>query len=80
MSNNQLTSIIERVERMEAEIRDMQEDRKQIYTEAKGNGFDPKIIRKLVAVRRKKIEAVREEGELMRLYADQIGMQLFLPV
>ena len=80
MSNNQLTSIIERVERMEAEIRDMQEDRKQIYTEAKSNGFDPKIIRKLVSVRRKKIEAVREEGELMRLYADQIGMQLFLPV
>ncbi len=80
MSNSQLTSIIERVERMEAEIRDMQEDRKQIYIEAKGNGFDPKIIRKLVAVRRKKAEAVQAEGELMRLYADQIGMQLFLPV
>lgn len=78
MSNNQLTSIIERVERMEAEIRDMQEDRKQIYIEAKGNGFDPKIIRKLVAVRRKKIEAVREESELLRTYADQIGMQLDL--
>jgi len=75
MENNQLKAIVERIERVEEELRASQEDRKEIYIEAKGNGFDPKIIKKLVAIRKKKAEAVREESEIMRLYAEQLGMQ-----
>jgi len=75
MENNQLKSIVERVENIEQEIRERQEDRKEIYIEAKSNGFDPKIIKKLVAIRRKRAEAVKEEAEIMRLYAEQLGMQ-----
>lgn len=73
--NNQLKSIVERVENVESDIRDRQEDRKQIYLESKSNGFDPKIIRKLVAARRKKAEAIKAENELLATYADALGMQ-----
>jgi len=75
MENNQLKAFIDRIENVEAELRDRQEDRKEIYLEAKGNGFDPKIMKKLVATRRKKAEAVKEESAILRLYAEQLGMQ-----
>lgn len=78
MSNNQLTALVERIERVESDIRDRQEDRKQIYIESKSAGFDPKIIRKLVSIRRKKEQAIQEESELLRSYAEQLGMQLDL--
>ena len=73
--NNQLKSIVERIERLEEEKRAIADDVKQVYAESKGNGFDAKIIRKLVSVRRKKAEAVREENELLATYADALGMQ-----
>jgi uncharacterized protein (UPF0335 family) len=78
MENNQLKAFIDRIENVEAELRDRQEDRKEIYLEAKGNGFDPKIIKKLVATRKaflKNADAVREESAILRLYAEQLGMQ-----
>lgn len=62
MSNNQLTALVERIENVESDIRDRQEDRKQIYLEAKSGSFDPKIIRKLVSIRRKKEQAIQEES------------------
>lgn len=73
--NNQLKSFVQRVETIEAEIRDRQEDRKEIYQEIKSAGFDQKIVRKLVSVRRKKAEAVAEENEILRVYAEALGMQ-----
>lgn len=73
--NNQLKSFVERVENVEAEIRDRQEDRKAIYQEMKSAGFDQRIVRKLVSVRRKKAQAVAEENELLRVYAESLGMQ-----
>ena len=50
-----------------------QEARKEIYSEAKSVGFDPKIVRKIVAARKKAADARREENELLSLYADAIG-------
>jgi len=71
----QLRALIERIERLEEEKRAMSEDIKEIYAEAKGTGYEPKIIRKLVSIRRKKAEAVKEEAELLSIYADALGMQ-----
>lgn len=48
---------------------------KEVYAEARGTGFDAKIMRKIVAVRRKKADAVKEENEIFALYAAQLGMQ-----
>ena len=70
-----LKAYVERIERLEEEKRAMAEDIKEVYSEAKGTGYDAKIIRKLVTIRRKKAEAVREEAELLAVYADALGMQ-----
>ena len=77
---NQLMAFIERIETVETEIRERGEDKKEIYSELKGNGFDPKIVRKIVAVSRKAEDARREESELMSLYLDALGMQGVLPL
>ncbi len=73
VNGDQLRQLIDRVEHVEATIREEQEARKEIYSEAKSVGFDPKIIRKIVAARKKAADARREENELLSLYADAIG-------
>jgi uncharacterized protein (UPF0335 family) len=73
ITNNQLQSVIERVERMEAEKAAVAEDIKQIYLEAKGNGFDTKIIRKIVAMRKKSAEEREAERAMIELYLGQLS-------
>jgi len=73
ITNNQLQSVIERVERMEAEKAAVAEDIKQIYLEAKGNGFDTKIIRKIVAIRKKSAEEREAERAMIELYLGQLS-------
>lgn len=60
----QLRSIIERVETFESEKADITEDIKQVFAEAKGNGFDTKTIKKIIALR-KLDDAERQEAEAM---------------
>lgn len=75
MTNNQLKAYVERIERLEADKADLAEDIKQVYSEAKGSGFDVKILRKVIAIR-KKPEAERSEEEaLLETYMKQLGMQ-----
>lgn len=64
MQNNQLKSIIERIERLEEEKAAITSDIKDVLLEAKGNGFEPKIIRKVIALRRMD-PAEREQLNLM---------------
>ncbi|QCO05461.1 DUF2312 domain-containing protein [Azospirillum argentinense] len=65
---DRLKSFIERIERVEEEKRGLSEDIKEIYSEAKGTGFDTKIIRKVIA-RRKLDRADRQEQDnLLELY------------
>lgn len=66
------------IERLEEEKRALAEDVKCVYAEANSNGFDVKIIRKIVAMRRKDSNVVKEEMEMLSLYADAIGLQLRL--
>ena len=73
ITNNQLQSVIERVERMEAEKAAVAEDIKQIYLEAKGNGFDTKIIRKIVALRKRTVEEREAEQAMIELYLGQLS-------
>lgn len=70
----QLRSIIERIERLEEEKKTIADDIKEVYAEAKGNGFDTKTLRKVVTLR-KKDQAEREEEEAMLdLYMGALGM------
>jgi uncharacterized protein (UPF0335 family) len=73
ITNNQLQSVIERIERMEVEKAAVAEDIKQIYLEAKGNGFDTKIIRKIVAMRKRTAEEREAERAMIELYLGQLS-------
>ncbi len=70
----QLKSIIERVERLEEEKKEVADQIKEIYAEAKANGFDAKTIRKVVNLRKKPTEERQEEEALLDLYLSALGM------
>ena len=73
-----LRAFVERIETVEIEIKERQEDRKEIYAEASGSGYSAKIMRKIVAARRKAEDARKEEAELMRIYAEALQLDLGL--
>jgi uncharacterized protein (UPF0335 family) len=72
-----LRSLVERVEKLEEEKKSLTSDIGEIYAEAKGDGFDVKIIRKLVTMRRLEKEVLEEQQQLIELYADALGMDCF---
>lgn len=74
ISGNRLKSFIERVERLEDEKKALAEDIRDVYAEAKSTGFEPKIMRKIVSLRKANLEKRREEQELLDLYMAAIGM------
>lgn len=69
-----LRSIIERIERLEEERRALAGDIRDIYTEAKSAGFDIKVIRQLIAIRRKEPAEVEEQETLLDLYRRALSM------
>ena len=80
MTNNQITSIVQRIERLEDEKSQIAEDIKEVYKEAKGNGFDPKIIKKVVSLRKMDAAKRLEEQQLIATYMDALGMLADTPL
>ena len=80
MTNNQLRAIVERIERLEEEKAALAADIKDVYLEAKGGGFDPKIIKKLIAMRRQDAGKIAEEQALIATYMDALGMLADTPL
>lgn len=78
--NNQLASIVERIEKLEAEKAAISEDIKGVFAEAKGNGFDPKILKQVIALRKKDASKRREEQEILAVYMDALGMLAGTPL
>jgi uncharacterized protein (UPF0335 family) len=70
----QLKSFIERIERLEDEKRALGEDIKEVYAEARGSGFDPKIMRQLIKIRRMDKDDHDEQEILLDLYKRALGM------
>ena len=64
VAGDQLRMIVERIEHVEEEIRELTEAKKEIYLEAKGNGFDVKVLREVIKVR-KQDQKEREEHETL---------------
>jgi len=80
VDSGQLCSFVERIERVEKSIRDEQEARKEIYAEINSLGFDAKVIRHIVKMRRED-KAVREEFEaLLELYLTALGQLAETPL
>ena len=71
---NHLQSIVERIEHVERKIADEQEVRREIYAEAKSVGFDPRMIRKAVAMRKQDRAKREEEQAILELYLNALGM------
>ena len=80
MTNNQIKAFIERVEKMEEEKAAIATDISEIYKEAKSNGFDVKIIRKIVAMRKKDANKLAEEQAIMDTYLAALGMLADTPL
>lgn len=74
ISGERLGSFIERIENLEQRKDAITEDIKEVYLEAKGTGFDTKIIRQIVRLRKIELEKRRESDELLELYKAAIGM------
>ena len=72
-AQGQLKSIIERIERLEQEKSEIAEQIKEVFAEAKGNGFDVKIIRKVVRIRKQDRAKRQEEEAILDLYLAAIG-------
>jgi uncharacterized protein (UPF0335 family) len=69
-----LLAFIERIERLEEDKKQVSEDIKDVYAEAKGTGYDVKIIRKIVSIRKQDKDKRREEEEILSLYMSALGM------
>jgi uncharacterized protein (UPF0335 family) len=72
-AQTQLKTIIERVERLEEDKAAVMADLKEVYGEAKGNGFDTKILRKVIRLRKQDKAKRQEEEALIDLYLAAIG-------
>jgi uncharacterized protein (UPF0335 family) len=76
----QLESFISRIELLNQEKDNITTDIKEVYAEAKASGFDDKIMRKIVILRKKSKEDLTEEQILLNIYAKAVGLQLNLDV
>lgn len=71
---DQLKSIIERIERLDEEARSLNDDRKDVLSEAKANGFDTRVIKRIVADRRQDRDSRMEFEAVYELYKQALGM------
>lgn len=74
ISAQRLKSFIERIERLEEEKKAMSADVREVYSEAKSSGFDTKIMRKVISLRRLDAAERQEQEALLQVYIDAIGM------
>jgi uncharacterized protein (UPF0335 family) len=71
---DRLRSIVERIERLEEERKALASDIKDIYAEAKSAGFDPKVLRQLIRIRKQEAADVEEQETLLDVYRRALGM------
>jgi len=70
---DQLRTIVERIEHIEQEISELNEGKREIYQEAKSNGFDPKFLREIVRLRKQDQKEREEHESLLELYLKAIN-------
>ena len=71
---DELRSFIERIERLDAEKKDIADQQKEVMAEAKSRGYDTKVMRKLVTMRKKDPQEISEEEAVLELYREALGM------
>jgi uncharacterized protein (UPF0335 family) len=71
---DELRQFIERYEQLEAEKKDVTEQQKELMAEAKGRGYDTKVMRKVIALRKRKPDEIAEEEAVLEMYKAALGM------
>ncbi len=71
---DELRQFVERIERLDAEKKDIAEQQKEVLSEAKGRGYDTKVLRKLVAMRKRDANDLAEEEAVLDMYKEALGM------
>jgi uncharacterized protein (UPF0335 family) len=71
---DRLRSLVERIERLEEERKALGSDIKDIYQEAKSAGFDPKVLRQLIRIRKQEAAEVEEQETMLDIYRRALGM------
>jgi uncharacterized protein (UPF0335 family) len=71
----ELRQFIERVERLEEEVKAINDDKAEVYGEAKGRGYDVKTIKRVIAIRRKDRDLRLEEDAMLELYLTALGIE-----
>lgn len=74
VAQDQLRSFVERIERLEEEKKTIADDIKDVYAEAKGNGFDTKVLRKVISLRKQDQNERAEQDAILDLYLQALGM------
>ncbi|MEN8894110.1 DUF2312 domain-containing protein [Planktotalea arctica] len=72
---DELRQFIERLERLDQEKKDLAEQSKEVMAEAKGRGYDTKVIRKVIALRKREPDDIAEEEAVLEMYKEALGMQ-----
>ncbi len=71
---DELRQFIERYEQLDSEKKDVSEQQKELMAEAKGRGYDTKVMRKVIALRKRKPDEIAEEEAVLELYKSALGM------
>lgn len=71
---DELRQFVERYERLEMEKKDIAENQKEVMAEAKGRGYDVKVLRKVIALRKKSSDEIAEEEAVLEMYKEALGM------
>ncbi len=71
---DELRQFVERFERLEAEKQDIADQQKEVMAEAKGRGYDTRVIRKVIALRKRDKDDIAEEEAVLEMYKEALGM------
>ena len=71
---NELRQFVERIERLDAEKKDLAEQQKEVMAEAKARGYDTKVMRKVIALRKRDSDDIAEEEAVLEMYKEALGM------
>lgn len=74
---DELRQFIERFERLEAEKKDIADQQKEVMSEAKARGYDTKVMRRVIALRKRDSDDIAEEQSVLSMYCDALGMSVF---
>lgn len=80
IGHNQIKAIVERIERLEESKAEIQSDIKDVYAEAKGNGFDCKALRTIIRMRKQDANARAEQEAIIETYMAALGMLVGTPL